>query len=666
MMITAMDWINLGIAAINTLLALVVFFSNPKRAVNITGGIFFFATALWNVSNFSAWIGDPVVWFRTTYALGPLFTNACLVFLLYFCETQLSRWIIPMLALTAFAVAALAFGTNLIVGYATLESFHTRKFLEGFLFAPYSLYLITVAIGIVWVLFSGLRKSTGLKRLQIQYILFGLSAFALVSILGSLILPLLGVFSFMQADSPSSIFLLMIIGYVILRNRLFDIRRLIVLMGVSIFVLILLMLIQGFVTFYLQNLLPPVAASLFSSTSAVTILGCAFLLLRNTKAIQSLFSFFGSPRLESLQGSVQEMLRILDKDALLRFVSQSLLDLFHLRRVCVFWADEETSGGASRYRLFLDSEATDRKTLAAVKPSFLTIDHSFVQALRDNREVLVSDELRQEVPEPGVLSILSFMENHGAKIAIPCFIRNNLSGFVLLGEKPDNQAFTKEDLSAIGLFFMQAGTALQNAFLYEDAISDGLTKLFNRRYLQARLEEQVEVATRYKRPFAVLMIDIDHFKSVNDRFGHPAGDRVLERVAKCIRKSVRSSDITARYGGEEFVVILQELGTMANAEIKERRLAVFAVAERIRLAIEHAQIMVDAKTISVTASVGCCIFGEQSTFSNVPDLIQFADRALYAAKKNGRNITVISEFDLFLALNPKTLSLCPIPAEVGL
>jgi two-component system, cell cycle response regulator len=169
--------------------------------------------------------------------------------------------------------------------------------------------------------------------------------------------------------------------------------------------------------------------------------------------------------------------------------------------------------------------------------------------------------------------------------------------------------------------------------LVESALQDPLTGLSNRRHLEERLAAECAAAQRHGRPVSLLVVDVDHFKLVNDAHGHLAGDEALKMVALVIRGAVRKEDVLARYGGEEFVVVARETA-MAGAR---------ALAERIRRAVErsrcawHAADVGTSTSIGVTVSVGAAQLGDGATDR---DLLEAADRALYLAKQGGRNRVV--------------------------
>lgn len=153
------------------------------------------------------------------------------------------------------------------------------------------------------------------------------------------------------------------------------------------------------------------------------------------------------------------------------------------------------------------------------------------------------------------------------------------------------------------------------------AITDPLTGAYNRRYMELRAAKGIEAWARYRRDETLLVLDIDHFKRINDEFGHAQGDRALEALVAIVRDRVRAADTLCRFGGEEFVLLLSE--TAAERALK--------VADELRLAVERAEIL---PTGAMTVSIGVCHVGEART---VDQWFQLADRALYVAKSRGRN-----------------------------
>ena len=167
--------------------------------------------------------------------------------------------------------------------------------------------------------------------------------------------------------------------------------------------------------------------------------------------------------------------------------------------------------------------------------------------------------------------------------------------------------------------------------MYQVALRDGLTGAYNRRYLEERLASEVAFAKRHDAPLALLMLDIDHFKRINDDFGHQAGDMVLKHFCEVLQEGVRTEDVVARYGGEEFSVLCRD--TLEPAAL--------ILADRLRSAVESAEFVWNGKKISVTVSIG--IAGTQENdISEATALVAAGDDALYRAKEAGRNRVVLA------------------------
>ena len=166
--------------------------------------------------------------------------------------------------------------------------------------------------------------------------------------------------------------------------------------------------------------------------------------------------------------------------------------------------------------------------------------------------------------------------------------------------------------------------------IYRLTVLDGLTQVHNRRYLNDFIEREVVRAARHNRPLALVLVDIDHFKMVNDKLGHLAGDLVLRELCARIRPMVGPDELLARYGGEEFAIVLPEATAPAAR----------ATAERIRHAVASRPFVIGDQSYSLTVSLGVAV--TSGTHSAVADLFRLADNNLYQAKANGRNRVVIS------------------------
>jgi len=166
--------------------------------------------------------------------------------------------------------------------------------------------------------------------------------------------------------------------------------------------------------------------------------------------------------------------------------------------------------------------------------------------------------------------------------------------------------------------------------LHDSAVRDPLTGLFNRRHFQERLMSEWAFAVRHKSPLTIVMLDIDHFKRINDSFGHLGGDEVLRTVGATLAAQVRAEDVAARYGGEEFAIVARSI------DLENGRL----FAERLRRVIETVGVPFRSDPIRVTVSAGVATVTRDSPLASPPALIEAADAALYEAKRSGRNRVV--------------------------
>jgi diguanylate cyclase (GGDEF)-like protein len=205
--------------------------------------------------------------------------------------------------------------------------------------------------------------------------------------------------------------------------------------------------------------------------------------------------------------------------------------------------------------------------------------------------------------------------------------------------RPSKKPFTADELRFLEAVANQTALALERvkliAFLENLSITDALTGIANRRHFEWRLSEEIERARRYKYPLSALMLDLDHFKQVNDNYGHQIGDIVLQQVAQRLRRILRRTDFLARYGGEEFIVLAPQ--TPADRAL--------ILAERLRQVIAESPIPVaDNLQIHITISIGVAVFPNHA--QNESELIGAADSALYKAKQMGRNRVCMFEPEL--------------------
>lgn len=287
--------------------------------------------------------------------------------------------------------------------------------------------------------------------------------------------------------------------------------------------------------------------------------------------------------------------------------------------------------------VFLADPASNSMSLAAVMgaaPSDLRFERFSLRARRgawhpvDPKPLYVRDvATRRDMRLAGL--------HKEARSAVCVGLRSLVAPVGMLyvaSDRPD--AFTEAEVRLIEEFANRLAFPIQKIRAQEGlqglAFTDSLTGLYNFRSFQSRLADEMRRSARYRRPLSLIIVDIDDFKAVNDRYGHPSGDRVLVGIAGALRAAVRGSDVPARYGGEEFAVICPETGAAAAA----------LIAERVRAVVEgHRFLMDDGETCAMTVSAGVASYPANGRDEQA--LVQAADSALYEAKRSGKN-TVVS------------------------
>jgi diguanylate cyclase (GGDEF)-like protein len=222
----------------------------------------------------------------------------------------------------------------------------------------------------------------------------------------------------------------------------------------------------------------------------------------------------------------------------------------------------------------------------------------------------------------------------GSFVSYPLAIGGRKIAVLNFTDKADGRAFEESDLELLNSIAPQMALAIDRAMLKDKAgeyeqlsVTDALTGLLNRRYLQERLTEEIIRSNRHGYPMSFMMIDVDHFKSYNDTYGHPEGDKALKTVGYVLKETLRGADVAARYGGEEFSILLPQT-TSEEAQ---------AIAERIRRNIEETDFV--NRKVTVSMGIASCSLELNSS----DEVISAADKALYEAKRRGRNKVQVYE-----------------------
>lgn len=297
-------------------------------------------------------------------------------------------------------------------------------------------------------------------------------------------------------------------------------------------------------------------------------------------------------------------------------LADRLIEIFHLKTATVLVA-EANQGILVGVGSAGESQPTELSSLLMLQ------DEPGIDLLRRAQRPLPASQLAARSAALAQRLVAS-----QAVLVVPLRNQDRLIGALLLGEKRDGQPYPAEELELLNLLGHHVAAVFQNATLFASATYDGLTGLLRREAILQELEKELQRAVRYRRPLTIGLADLDHFKSVNDTYGHLAGDTMLKRVALALGDGLRSADSIGRYGGEEFLLVLPE--TSLDGAV--------AVAEKVRHLVEGAEVPLEADTpVRVTISIGLASLAELGAPPTPEALLAAADRSLYRAKQSGRN-----------------------------
>jgi diguanylate cyclase (GGDEF)-like protein len=294
-------------------------------------------------------------------------------------------------------------------------------------------------------------------------------------------------------------------------------------------------------------------------------------------------------------------------------------------KVCLFVRKHLDSDEFSLHRNYIGFELDH--SLSYLIPA----DHALIRHFNRKYNCYTLDEIRSEnVSLEGLDPIVDL----DPSLLIPLKSQGRINGIIILGERIDGRAdghdFDGYEREYILNMATLASIAINNAGLFEMATTDMMTKLKMKHHLITILSDWLE-SEKTNESFSMLMFDLDHFKRVNDTYGHACGDMVLKCISQILMDNIRSSDIAARYGGEEFIILIAHPGKTLAMKI----------AERIRLTIEKSEFRYKEHIIQLTISCGVACY-EKGLDVSAESMIDRADKALYQSKQEGRNRVTFS------------------------
>lgn len=275
------------------------------------------------------------------------------------------------------------------------------------------------------------------------------------------------------------------------------------------------------------------------------------------------------------------------------------------------------------------SEALDENSRRDLIALLDTGSDIFTTLSQTQRPITIRRLSRRQPEAAGRLAQL------GADVLMPLYFQNRMIGILCLSTKHNGELFVREELELLDLFSHQIAASFENLRLFRDAHYERLTGLMRREAVLRQLDIEFEHAVRHDHDLSLVMIDLDHFKVVNDTHGHLFGDQVLKRVAKAMQDSIRTADALGRYGGEEFLLVLPNTGPEGAMKL----------ADKLRRAVSVLRFHPSgSKPTQVTVSIGIAsLSANQMDQAGLPEsLLASADRALYQAKNSGRDQVIAS------------------------
>jgi len=490
--------------------------------------------------------------------------------------------------------------------------------------ATYQLLVPLMVFGIL--LHTFFKTSVGIKKIQTKIVLFGIFPWVVSMVPSAL-------FNLTTGQIPDSLYIFNLVCIIpvpfafliaIFKYRLFDVELVIrksLVYGLLTGFLFLVYYGTIGIGSGLLSLIFNNVKSLWIVAFATLLLGLLFNPLR--KRTQLYVDKFFYPEKFHLRLRLPELSKeVASSRTLLELVSQildQLSRLLHMQNAVFLIADEahkkfsviKTSGN-------LSSQNLEREII------FSANEPVMAQIARNKKPITLQELYRQ-------LEIHSNpkLEKLNADIILPFHLQENLVAVLFLGGEEEKSKLSREDRDLLAIFCNQVAAMVENAHLFQTATYDDLTGLYRRHVFERVVAREIERSRRFKHPLVVAMIDIDHFKKINDSYGHAAGDILLKNIAFLISRNIRNIDCLARYGGEEFVLLLPETGIKPG----------LGISEKLRKIVEERSFSLkDGEShCRITISIGLAYWQGTGKAGTVEELLAAADQALYRAKNRGRN-----------------------------
>lgn len=565
----------------------------------------------------SAWIGTFII---PSYLIAVMFyTN---------CPFKKIRWLGIISIIPGFLFFIIAISTDLLIK-KVISWYPEREWIYGPLNPITRVYFLICLFYACCLLIKNYKSASPFQKQKIKYFLFGMLIYSIGGIVFIGIQPFYSIKRLDDMPCFFSIIWIICTAYAIFRYKLLDIEFVLSRTITSLFVVILLFLFHIIYVGLIKDFIGYPFAN-FTSLTLILVLFIGTPLRDSTKRLFDNI-FLGDRYIyqDTLRNSIKMLNNYLELEGLLRYIIDTIKSTIGPKRAALLLPDEN---GYYRVRVGygLEEDIRDRP-----------IKNGLVDWLNTKKKIFIKEEWQEKLPDWQFSQLYQLLYGFGAEACVPLLHKGDLKGIITLDHKSNGHMYTAQDMDILDALGTQAAVAIENARLYYEASIDGLTRLYHHRAFEIKLKEILEYSKKTATPFGLLMIDIDHFKELNDRYGHQCGDSVLLYIVENIRSSISQEDIAARYGGEEFAVILT--GSQEDKNSQEARNNAATSAESLRKKIESGSFLYQGYNLKITISIGVTVFNGTDLTVTPERIIKTADNALYNAKQEGRNRTCFLE-----------------------
>jgi len=624
------------------------YFSNPRSKANKLFASMVLWAAIWAASNFlESEVRNPTA---GAFLLRLDFASAAILayFFLLFCVNFPSpspRWKIKEYIIfipTAF-LAVLSFSHLIVKDIGTYRGGLQLQFGRGGLFWIYALCLFGYVGGgsanlvLKWKRFSGIRKA------QVSYVLLGLSLSTFPALFINLVLS--QVIALSVTMSRVGIYgILFFVGfttYSIVRHRLMDIEVVISKSLQFVFLIGFIFLSYTVSVWLLSPHLGYIFSSLISAGLIVFILFLTPFREKLRSLVEAVVYRGKYDYQKMLKESTKALVTMLDLRELLCYVVNTISETMGVEKISLFLKEESKKRYEIKASCGLDEEVARNYIL---KPG-----EGIIPWLKQSKTVFIKEEMERALPGKAFENIYGGLGKIGGEFILPLFYKENLVGVLTLSPKQSGGIYNQTDIDILESLGREAAVAIENARLHTEVITDELTELYQPKYFELRLREEIEKAKRYRHCLSLMMVEIDNFEGIKKKEGE---DKPLKNIARIISGNLRMGDIACRCGEDGFGIILPEITEEPGVNIRERLKKqikeTVEIGERLRRRVEEGE-------LGVTVSIGIASFDGQDREMKRETLIKQVKEALSQARKQGNTVEVFYDEKLRKEISTEVL-----------